>query len=513
MRRGAWLIFAMQLMALGLSVTVIMLRLSGAPAFWFDEGYKANAARTLAELGIYGTQTADGLLPFDPGMSGGPADIAPMALSFRLLGVSVQSARLPAALYGVLGLIALHGIVARLHGRRAALFVALLVLAAPPLQGIGYTALARQAVSEIPALAMMLFSLACLLSAGQAEQHHHRRLALRIAAGVLFGLSMLSRQQWALTFGPALLVSIAARLNWPVLRAGGWRSRLSLKMIAAEAIPLVVMAGMVLAWKSVEFVGAGPAVRAFNTEMALDAARSNLITGLWGSALNRSAWLIVLIQLIAVTAGLWRLRTQRSRMTAAQRQLELFMISGVALHAAWFALLSVGWLRYAFPGLFFAVVLLAIIAWDRARQNTTLTHKARVWLGACVLLGAAALANFASSTAQLEYGAAQMGAYVRSSVPANAVIESWEWEISTLSQPSQFHLPEQRYLFEAIRIRSRGAADIRLAYDMMKHDPDYLLLGPFEALAQVYARDTIARCFEPVVRFEPYTLLRRSGCL
>ena len=492
----------------GLAVTVWLLLAEYAtyPAFWFDEGYKANAARTLAGLGRFASQTTDGLIPYDPGISGGPADIAAMALSFTWFGVSVMAARAPSACFAVVAIVALYGLVRRIHGPRPAALTCLCVLAAPPLDGVSVVLFGRQALAEVPALALLLSGLLLDQWAASRRPPDRGGVSGRVMAGVLWGLAMLSRQQWALTFGPALLVWVVLPMDW---RSPGWPRR-----APRALLPVLLMVATVAAWKAVEYVDSPATLRAENFAMALDASRTNLLTGLWGRRLSGMAVVLIAVMASAVVAAAAWLSVRRQSLSAEQRRFHGFLIAGVLAHVVWFGLFSVGWPRYAFPGVFFALVSFAIVAADTAglAARREPGHRFGAWLTACAVLGAAALAQTPGSAASRPDTAGEMAAAVTALVPRNAVIESWEWEIGALIGPERVHAPHQRYLFEAIRMRSHEGRPIVLRYDLLQRNPAFLIRGPFEALARVYDDDRLAQCFRTVLVVEPYTLLARSGC-
>src|SRR5438552_7867029 len=126
-------------------VTPLLLwRLDTYPPAWFDEGFRTNGARTFAERGVYGTYSVGGYRPFDPGLSSGPVDILSIALSFRVLGTGMLQARLAILPFTLIAIACLYAIAAMLYGRRAALFSVLLLIAAPPLEGISFLLLGRQ---------------------------------------------------------------------------------------------------------------------------------------------------------------------------------------------------------------------------------------------------------------------------------------------------------------------------------------------------------------------------------
>jgi len=484
-----------------LSVTLWLLLagLATYPAFWFDEGYKATAARTLAEYGRFASRSASGVVAYDPGISGGVADIGSMAISFSLFGVSVWAARLPSMCFGLLAIAALFGLVRAIHGPRVAAVTCLTVLAAPPLDGVSVVLLGRQALAEVPALALLLSGL-------YVEHRARGGAAGALLAGLLWGLGMLSRQQWALTMGPALVVWAGSRVDW---RAPDWPSQ-----ARRAARPVLLMAATVAAWKAFEYFDVPADLRAENVAMALEASRTNLVTGLWGRGLDGTAWALVGLMVTAGGLAVGWLRARRAALTADQRRLHACLATGTIVHAAWFALFSVGWPRYALPGVVLSIVALAIMAADVAARRVPRVAHRRIapWLAVCVGLGAVAIAQAPGPRTGRPDRAAQMAAAVTALVPREALIESWEWEIAALIGPERVHTPHQRFLFEAIRMRSHEGRPIVLRYDMLQRNPAFLIRGPFEALARVYDDERLAACFRAVLTIEPYTLFARSGC-
>jgi len=134
------------------------------------------------------------------------------------------------------------------------------------------------------------------------------------------------------------------------------------------------------------------------------------------------------------------------------------------------------------------------------------------WLAACAVLGVAAVAQAPGAGTMRSDTAAEMAATVTSLVPRDAIIESWESEIGALIGPERVHAPHQRYLFEAIRMRSHEGRPIALRYDLLQRNPAFLIRGPFAALAGIYDEARLAECFRAVVTVAPYTLFERSGC-
>lgn len=221
---------------------------------------------------------------------------------------------------------------------------------------MSFVLLGRQALAEVPALALLLCGLYVYVRVAPSPPSSYRRMAGLLAAGVFLGLAMLSRQQWALTFGPAVLLLAALRIEW---RVRGWPRR-----ALTELLPIVLMVATVAAWKTTEYLNSPDDLRATNTAMALDAMRTNLLTDLWGRGLTRTGWAMVVAMSGSVVMAAGWLVVRRRSLSADQLRFHLFMIAGVLAHDVWFAFFSVGWPRYAFPGLVFALVVASVVAAD-----------------------------------------------------------------------------------------------------------------------------------------------------
>jgi len=148
-KRG--LLFVASVLAI---MCLLLFRLGSRPPAWLDEGISTHAARLLIEKGVYGTQTTDGIVPFDTGvLTTGPTVVLPIALSFALFGVGMMQARAVSVVYTLLALRSLYALSERLYGRRAAAFVVLILIAAPPVQGASLLLIGRQVLGEPAALA------------------------------------------------------------------------------------------------------------------------------------------------------------------------------------------------------------------------------------------------------------------------------------------------------------------------------------------------------------------------
>lgn len=485
-----------------ISLPWLVWRLETAPAFWFDEGYKAHAAYQLGVNGFYGTSTLAGALPFDPGISSGPADLLPTAAVMWAGGRTVAAWRLPSVFYAWLAVLALAAWLAKSHGLRVATLVVLLMLAAPAAQDVNFILLSRQFLGEPAALAWVLVG-------WLAWWRGLRRLAVgwALVAGVAVGVGLLSKTQWALPLWPAMT---AFGLFWTLTHP-----RVPTLTRVLCGLGPVLVAGLVyLSWQTGVNALTPEAIRAENAAMLAEAIRSNLLTGLWGTRLTPTAqrmfW--AMLAVVALTIGhlLWR---HRAGHWQTRDEVELFLAGVTLLSAAWFALFSVGWPRYAYLGWLTAVWLAALLAAHAVQALGRRFARARrpLWHGtlavSALLVMLIAPAEISHLDAGPPIGAATR--YIQQQVPRTARLETWEWEQDALSGHFNVSHPHQRYLFLAIRQAGHPPTPFDLGYDPLHADPDYLLIGPFATWTNLYHPAVVAEHFTLEADFGPYRLYRR----
>lgn len=494
-----WLVlFLPYLLILTVCLPALLTRLDSYPPLWFDEGYKLNAAYTLALDGQYASYTVNGYNPFDPGISSGPADVIPVALNFRAFGASINAARAVSIVFTMVAVLALHTIASYLYGQIAALFIVLGMVAFPAISDTGLLLIGRQILGEPAALALIAVGLWLWFSSW--ERHS---LQLSLMAGVAMGLGVLSKTQVAIALVPALF-AIAA-LRW-------WRTRFSLPILTA---PLVMTIAIFIGWMLIGKLATPPEIQTLNSELLMDAIRSNLLTGLFGRTLTLPAMLIVAVMGAAVLGAGWRLwfASGTARLSSNRHWAELTLALFVAFSAGWFAIFSVGWPRYAYVGLVIALLLCGKLAWDILEKFIGIST--RQWALAGTVWGLVLLGLFNNIYPALQQSPAtpvkEMARYIAQAVPADAVIETWEWELDALSGHREYHHPGQAYLFMAIRQFSHEKRNFELAYDPLQADPDYLVTGTMSDWTGIYPPEVLERDFVLVVAFGNYRLYRREA--
>jgi len=475
---------------IGVCLLVLLVKLETYPLLWFDEGYKLNAAYTFAQDGLYATYTVNGYVPFDPGTSGGPADIIPTALALKLLGTSISAARLSRVIYTLLACIGLYQIARYLWGGVVGIFCVLLVIAMPPLNDVSLVMIGRQSLSEATALSLMVLGIWAMSHAWRTGG-----FLWSILSGIVMGLGMLSKSQMAIGLVPALFVVIVWR----------WlRDRKGARLLFA---PVIMVVAVFLAWMLVGQLLTPPEISKQNSELFMDAIRTNIFTDLHGSNLDNQGRFLMGLMVIGTVTSLWRIWLAKS--ISEQQWIELVLVFFTAFTIIWFALFSVGWVRYAYAGSVVGIFLIGRFIWGIFGRATLSWPRLRIGL-VCVLVFVAVAINFVFiGKGEVNDDVQKTANYIATSIPKGAIIETWEWELDMLSEHRQFHHPEQALLFEAIRQASHYQP-ITLNYDLLKTKPDYLIVGGFGTGTGIYNESMLRKYFTPIVVFGMYHIYQRN---
>ena len=210
--------------------------LSNFPTVWWDEAIFSETAANLVQHGRYAftIQSPDILKDFDFRISAGPVVILPVALAYRLFGVSVWSGRMVAGAFLVLAFAFLYLSARLLLSPGPALLAVLLSLFST---GILYWG--RSVMGDVPALACFLAGIFSLIKGLQ-----ERRYVFFFAAGLCLGLAVAAKEFYGFTILPAM-----AALVWEYRRRRPELLKAAGALLAGAALPLaayVVLKAVVL---------------------------------------------------------------------------------------------------------------------------------------------------------------------------------------------------------------------------------------------------------------------------
>lgn len=477
------------------------------PRTWFDEGLNLLAAKELAESGRYGLQTVDGFSGFDLGLSTGPTVLMPIALVFHVLGIGLVQARLVAAAYVLLAAGGLYCVARQAFGRNTAI---LGLLAFASLTEAGPLVIGRQVVGEVAALAFMFWGVATLGVARRLNQD-----AVYAAAGLLFGLAVLTKNQLALVIPVIAIVGLLARTS---TRDFSLR-RLGL-MLAAATFPAVF-------WYAYQILAMGPTwfaehLKSLSGEASASlavaplrrtpAALAELLTSgftVWGLAG------LVYVWLLAVRDD-WRRYPER-----------LILPVFTTVWLGFFICFSIGWPRYAVPAIATTSLFTAKLMFDLAlrcvpsgevRAAGFITSARRLVANPTdaallVLFAGSLLSGLVSNAIAIQRARdaspQEFAALISQVVPSGAVVESSEWEIDFLTNES-YHHPPAPVIIQSIGTVFLGRSSPLVAEYRAAPAATYIVDGPFSKLTGMYRQELSSARYTRIGGSGEYELLRRE---
>jgi|GEM_PF-835886 len=288
------------------------------PAAWEDDGLFMLTARTLADGGGYAIPILDHLWPYPYALGVGPLVILPSALSMKLLGFSIEAARVPQVFY-LLGMIALFYLLAqKLTDTTAARWSTALLITLSAFVNTG-----KPVLGEVPGLFFLTLGMLCW-------QRTHSSRAWTIATGVAFGLAVQTKMTYALLF-PALIVCACAALLT--------RDRRS--CISTTHILMIALL-VFLPWKLIEWTQGGD-VGGFLHDLIIspEGKAGFYVLRENRALLLRFPYLYFGLLLVLGSTGIARTKN-------LPRHLRIFLISLIALFILYF-LNREGWYRHLLP--------------------------------------------------------------------------------------------------------------------------------------------------------------------
>ncbi len=483
----------------GLLLCVLILtgsfyNLANYPAIWWDEAIFSETAANLAQHGRYAftVQSPDQFNDLDFRISAGPAVILPVALAYKLLGVHLATGRLVAGAYLVLAFLALFLATRRLWGFRTALLAVALAFLGTDVLYWG-----RSVLGDIPALALFLCALVCLLRGLES-----RSLWPLVLGGIFLGLAFDAKEFYGLAFLPPL--AILARQRW------GESRRLALSLLAfctGAALPLLAY----VALKAVILGSLAGALVHFLAQKKL--LCHEFFTPLTiGRIYPESALLLLqdpLFWLGCLGAGwLWK---KRGLSAGVRLWIWNFLLwSAVYLTAVY-------WQRFALPALFLACPLAAYFLKEGAARLTEgVFSPPPRWLAPGIM---AAFLILFSSAAGLDYfkqvlicqgsPPARLVQYLRAHVPTTrCLIETPEYELVFLDDNHRIHLMPSYYFVESTPDRVVLLNPRPQPYEFNRVGADLLIIGRFgkTVFRQVYSPALIQREWRRIAQVDDYDI-------
>jgi hypothetical protein len=220
------------------------------------------------------------------------------------------------------------------------------------------------------------------------------------------------------------------------------------------------------------------------------------------------------------------------RQKEAQKWGTLLML--VVLNLAWFTFASVGWRRYALPGLAFGSLFVARMLHDLTdgfrvgRKALSVAEHGRratecggvavgkialrwtmlIWL-ALMIVSALGLTVWQIMSPSFNKAFA-MASYLDEQIPTEALIETYEAEIGFLTDHN-YHFPPGIVRDQATAHAFFGAPPPEPEYDFVQTEkPDYVLVGTLALLLDLYPDEVLLPHYELVTSIDDYQLYALS---
>jgi 4-amino-4-deoxy-L-arabinose transferase-like glycosyltransferase len=482
---------------------LLLFRLGSYPAPWYDEGSHLHVAKNLALNGVYADFSSEGNRYYGPVLGVGPTVLLPIALVFKLLGVSITYARLVIVAYGVLALIAFYLLGTQVMSRRGA-YIALVLMVLSP--GVDFVFNTRTVLGEVPGLAFLTAGLWLWLRPGP------RSLLELVGVGVLMGLTAITKNQFAITVLPALFVTWIADLVW--YRQRGWRYFVIPGVIAGLIFGLWLLALLTVLGESRQISENLAAIREASSGAFL-ILRFDTMYRAFQNLIERGVYGGLFIPIV-----IYGLVISLKRTADGQRfgTILIFILASIGLYIS-----ALPWPRYAFPALVFSALFLVHflerltdgfrLDWRGLRAATPplsslVTILVIGWVVLLILVPGYRQVNELRTKARSD--AYQVAGYLQANVAKEAVIETWEQELAVLSN-HRFHYPPQIVLAKAVANQWLGAPLASEFYDFRTFgQPEYVIVGPFAQYTFLYPQDRLTE-YTRLTTIGAYEIYQRRG--
>ncbi len=529
------------------------------PVTWFDEGSHLHVPKTLVTYGVYADYSSEGFRYYGPTIGVGPTVMLPIAAVFSVFGIGLLQARLVMVLYLAISIVLFYVLARRLGSTRFALVATALLLTSQSVSLIEY---GRQVLGEVPALVFMLLGLLAWQPAFTEIKPSLRGWLQLIFVGIMFGLTTITKNQFLLVLAPSLGLSwlvcaVFLRLSQQTVAA---RQTFAARQTVAALphrlflVPLITMMACYGIWQVLIVLSLGPSTVQENFRILRDATAgaafvfsTDAMRRAGGELLSQRAYGRLVLPALGYAALLaWLLlKPASSKSTTrtwprgfesnAHFWLVLFIFVGINM--VWFVGASIGWVRYAFPGLVLSALFVARLLGDlvngfglqwplnRSTRSTTGQNAARgpTLLMTVLTWGLVAWAVFVVVTNSVGLvqnvaappppAAQNMAAYLDEHVPLTATIETWEPEMGFLTN-HRYHFPPNALLSKSVNLMFSQGPDLGGFYNFMENTtgappPDYVLQGKFGQWVQVYPQATLDQHYQQVAGFGTYSLYTR----
>lgn len=462
--------------------------LSRVPLPWFDEGWMLSLARNWVMLGHYGHLLQGTPVPATILNAGLPAT-APLALSFRVLGIGVWQGRLPSVFFLMGTCVLIYHLAQRLYGRKVATRTLIVLVLLPMHPDLHPIMLGRQALGEISSVFYLLTGYALLFATW------NKRGWFLLMAPVFWVLALQSKPQLLPFFVVSLMVPFLWAL-WQRQRSVAWLLGGSLMVTGIlHIIATTLFNSLLNSALFGNFSGSDPYAMTQDWDVLLTYVLV-LDPGFRVQQLfNVSLLLIVAPLVLGIVYEGWHQYGRFAIKTQYNPQFIWFLIlwSFATAWFAWFYFLSIGFLRHLFPafvvGSIFAAKafddILAGFHWrtiiktiaTSLRPRTLSIAGVRVFLTLVLFVIASVYSLLILSAifgvSEDAYG--DVIAFLNNETSPTAVIETYDSELFLLLQ-RDYHYPPDSMQHDLNRAVFLGK-DVVIDYDLSALGIECVVIG------------------------------------
>lgn len=513
-----------------LSVVVLILfifaltlyDLGHQPLPWFDEGWVLSLARNWVVMGHYG-HLLQGKPVASTILNVGFPVIVPIALSFRVFGIGVWQARLPSAFFLLITCALLYHLAYTLNGHRIGLWTLIYALLSPMYADVQPIVMGRQALGEISGVCYLLAGYAVLFRVWSKQKYKY----LIPVVSLLFSLALQTKPQ----FLPFLVASIFIpfSLLWLKRRRAECRFLIFVLFLALLFSQLLSWGGMFL------FRPAIPAQETSGDPYAMLRDFDVLLTYVvvLEPALRWTVFCKVFPTLVwvPIAVGLIYIGVQQVHVLQKDDCWSPKFIWSLILWAFafswffWFVFLSIGFLRYLFPGLLVGNILAANAFYEltdglafgvllrrlaQSVHNRCIDNKSVLKFMIVTLLLVVSVASLKSINnvigVRRENAYSQVLEFLNTQIEPDALIETYESELFLFLEHDYHYPPDS--IQHVLNRRFYLGEDLPLVYNPADLGIDYLVIG-WSGFLRLYDPLLDSRDFELVYRNTRYLVYRR----
>jgi 4-amino-4-deoxy-L-arabinose transferase-like glycosyltransferase len=483
------------------------INLESTPPLWWDEGWTLTVARTWVERGHYGRLLDGQFAP--PGLEAAFPVTAPIALSFRLLGVGVWQGRLIGVCF-MLGALALMYYLARqLYNPSVAIATLAVLLLMSPIHPI---VIGRQVLAEPVMLLYLLAGYVCFLLVLQ------RSIVFMPLAAGLWGIALITKAQvvpfWAVSL-VIPLITMLFKQQWKV--SGLLAIGLAGSFIASRlllGLQQLLLRGHTLL---------RPPIDGLYDVTALVPEVSHRLFAL------KIVVAIGLPTMFGLCYAVWEFISEHKKGVLGV-DLEIIRLALLALVGSW-----LGWYlclanarisRYLFPPIFLGSIFVAVLICKFTDRSTLANavkktgnalrylrfNRQNISTLLAVMLTALTFSVtlrvlYQSFVVNIDTSALQVAEFLNTHTADDALVETYDSELFFLLDRRYHYPPDQIHV--ELNHRFFLGQDVPIDYDSLAADPDYLVAGFYSKAWRLYDPVLATGAFRLLRTFSRYQVYER----